>query len=58
MAKKRLIHYVSINLKVKSDGEDKPTQEEISDALKAKLSEDPTFKDIEVFDSEENNEDN
>lgn len=57
MAKKKLIHYVSINLKVKSDELNKPTKEEISQALKAKLDQDPELTDIEVFDSEENKED-
>lgn len=54
MAKKKLIHYVSINLKIESNEEDKPTKEEIKEALDKKLESDPNFEHVEVFDSEEN----
>jgi len=54
--KKKLIHYVSINIKVKSDEDEKPTKEEIQESLNKYLESDPIFEHIEVYDSEDNNE--
>lgn len=53
MAKPKYAHVMSINLLIKTKTEDRPTKEEIKQALDKYLKDDPEFQDVEWIDTEE-----
>lgn len=50
---KKYTHTISINLLIKTDSEDRPTKEQIAEALKSYQDKDPIYEHVEWYEHEE-----